>query len=609
MKNNLNNSSVLIFVLVCLVFSSFNIEAGATQHFDEQLLSADKMRSSNPHEFNKRIVKLSQQKDSLTKDQNFYLTYLNAYQLTYNGQFDKGLTLFLNILNSEANDNLKARANITLINIYAISKKWTDGLAALSRAIDLSPSIKDMDVKQLGIASVALFYNQLGQYELGLSFADKLLQEPIEGRTLCVAHNLKLESLFKLELLEEDDPQIREGIEACQQSNEVVMESAIYSYLATLYLKQNDPHQAISILESNFDSLKTTKYVPVIARFNALLAQAHHHVSSNKRAEEYALVAIDDSKNIGISDSTVFAYRVLYRIAESRGDHQMALEYHKKYAEADKAYLDDIKTKHLAFQLAEHQAAEQKSRIGLLDKQNNLLKIEQRLARSEAENNRLFIALLIAIITLLSFWGYKSWMTQKRLKQLAEFDALTGVFNRGHFTQLAQSALQYCENSDIYLSCILFDLDKFKTINDSYGHACGDWVLKRVADVCKVQGRSNDIFARLGGEEFCILLPGCDLLTATKLAETCRKAIAQIDTLESGAEFMLTASFGVTDAKLSGYDLEKLTADADMAMYQSKHDGRNRTTVFGRALSIDNGEANAGSNSQVSECRQEQLTL
>lgn len=603
-SKQLKRGRIFCLFLMLIVHNSWSAQIEGTQSLFNQ---AEQIRSSDPVQFIKIIEKLKQREELLTKEQYHHLKYLTGYSLSFQGKFDEALTIYKNILISNAQTTLKLKANLSIVNTYAISKQWPEGLYYLSDTLNTLPKISDNLLIQRSYAVAAIFYNQLGQYELGMSFADKLLQEPIEGRTLCVAHNLKLESLFKLELLEEDDPQIREGIEACQQSNEVVMESAIYSYLATLYLKKNNPHQAISILESNFDSLKTTKYVPYLAIFNSLLSQAHHVIGANRQAEEYALVAIDEAKNINISNSTVNAYRVLYQIAESRGDHKMALEYHKKYAEADKAYLDDIKTKHLAFQLAEHQAAEQKSRIGLLDKQNNLLKIEQRLARSEAENNRLFIALLIAIITLLSFWGYKSWMTQKRLKQLAEFDALTGVFNRGHFTQLARSALQYCENSDIYLSCILFDLDKFKSINDSYGHACGDWVLKRVADVCKVQGRSNDIFARLGGEEFCILLPGCDLMTATRLAETCRKAIAQIDTLESGAEFMLTASFGVTDAKLSGYDLEKLTADADMAMYQSKRDGRNRTTVFGRADSGEKTDLNSAG--KESENRQGQLTL
>jgi len=585
---NLAHWLAIILAISSIIYPNRPYAADDIQH---SLLRADQLRSSEPAEFKVILAALETQVDKMSTEQLHYFNYLSAYKLSFQGQFDKAVTIYSQILNSNANDTLRFRANMSIINSHAISKNWSQGLAHLAINIDLLPSIQPKEIHQLGLLIAAMFYNQIRQYELGLNYAKRLEAKVSQGRNFCIAHNLKLESLFKLELLEEDDPQIREGIEACQQSNEVVMESAIYSYIAALYLNKDKPDEAINILESNYSDLKATKYAHFLAVFDSLLSVAYLKTDTLERAEEHALTAIDYSTNIGNNEPTVTAYRVLYQIAESRGDHQMALEYHKKYAEADKAYLDDIKTKHLAFQLAQHQATEQKSRIGLLDKQNNLLKIEQRLARSEAENNRLFIALLIAIITLLSFWGYKSWMTQKRLKQLAEFDALTGVFNRGHFTQLAQSALQYCHNSDIYLSCILFDLDKFKTINDSYGHACGDWVLKKVADVCKVQGRSNDIFARLGGEEFCILLPGCDLLTATKLAETCRKEIAQIDSSDSGAEFIITASFGVTDAKLSGYDLEKITADADMAMYQSKHDGRNRVTVFGGTHSDQNADS------------------
>ncbi|WP_237157916.1 GGDEF domain-containing protein [Shewanella psychrophila] len=528
--------------------------------------------------------------------------------MTYKGQFDDGILLFLKIADSDASSLLKIRANISLVNIYAISKKWTKGLSSLSKTIELIPSIESQEIRQLAIASAVLFYNQLGQYELGLSFANKLLHEPIEGRTLCVAHNLKLESQFELGLLKEGDPQILEGIEACQQSNEVVMESAIYSYLAELHLKNTNPQKAILALEENLQAIEQSRYAPIVALYYSLLAKSYFQIESDAIAEDYAQKTIQQTKNIANSKPEVSSYKVLYQIAESRGEHQQALEYHKKYAEADRAYLDDIKTKHLAFQLAEHQTTEQKSRIELLDKQNNLLTIEQKLSAIKAENNRLFIAMLIAIITLLVFWAYKSWMTQKRLKQLAEYDALTGILNRGHFTQVAQSALKYCANTDMYLSCILFDLDKFKNINDSYGHACGDWVLKKVAKVCQAQGRKNDIFARLGGEEFCIVLPSCDLVTATKLAEEYRKVIERIDSADSGFDFTVSASFGVTDTLRSGHALEKLIADADEAMYESKHNGRNRITVYSVPTEDADSDKNTAANSGGAQADQPLFT-
>ncbi|MCL1146792.1 diguanylate cyclase [Shewanella marinintestina] len=383
------------------------------------------------------------------------------------------------------------------------------------------------------------------------------------------------------------------------------MESAIYSYLAELHLDNNQPLQAIATLEKQLESLKATKYAPFLAIYHALLAKSYYLSKQIDIAEEHSSKAVAHAKNIGTSESSVTAYNILFQIAESRGEHQQALAYHREYAAADKAYLDEVKTKHLAFQLAQHQATEQKNQIKLLDDQNRLLRLEQKLSRSETENNRLFISLLTVSILLLAGMVYKSRTTQKRLKLLAEYDALTKVHNRGHFTQQALNAIDYCSKNQQAASCILFDLDKFKSINDTYGHATGDWVLKQVAQVCQAHSRKSDLFARLGGEEFCIFLPSCDVNTAAQLAEEYRKLIAAIDSAGSGFEFAISASFGVTDFSLSGTNLDKMIADSDHAMYVSKKTGRNRVTIFsdGIAEFKRNKQANSAMSSQATEAR------
>ncbi|MCK8044647.1 diguanylate cyclase [Shewanella sp. 1CM18E] len=491
------------------------------------------------------------------------------------------------------------------MNTYAISKNWPDGLSHLSSALNSLPTIADNSLNERAFAIAAIFYNQLGQYKLGLSYAQKLDKLTDDKRTLCFAKQLALESQFKLGQLSEDSPQIAQGLQACQQSNEVVMESAIYSYLAELYLDNNQPLQAIATLEKQLESLTATKYAPALARYYSLLAHAHHKNSNQPESESYALKTLEQSKGIGSNKPSVTAYNILFQIAESRGEHQQALAYHQEYAAADKAYLDEVKTKHLAFQLAQHQATEQKNQIKLLDDQNRLLRLEQKLSRSETENNRLFISLLTVSILLLAGMVYKSRTTQKRLKLLAEYDALTKVHNRGHFTQQALNAIDYCSKNQQAASCILFDLDKFKSINDTYGHATGDWVLKQVAQVCQAHSRKSDLFARLGGEEFCIFLPSCDVNTAAQLAEEYRKLIAAIDSNGSGFEFAISASFGVTDFSLSGTNLDKMIADSDHAMYVSKKTGRNRVTIFsdGIAEFKRNKQANSAMGSQTTEAR------
>jgi diguanylate cyclase (GGDEF)-like protein len=218
--------------------------------------------------------------------------------------------------------------------------------------------------------------------------------------------------------------------------------------------------------------------------------------------------------------------------------------------------------------------------IKLLREKNALLVSEQALAKANVENIQLFITILTITIALLLLWAGRLWKSHKRVKQLAEYDTLTGIFSRGHFTQITTSALSYCKNAQQPLSLIMFDLDFFKKVNDSYGHACGDWVLKEVVRVCKATGRTNDIFARVGGEEFCLVLPSCQLNAAIERAETCRAAIESINTSATGHNFSVSASFGVTDAKHSGYTLDNLLANADLAAYQAKHNGRNKVSVF-----------------------------
>ena len=131
------------------------------------------------------------------------------------------------------------------------------------------------------------------------------------------------------------------------------------------------------------------------------------------------------------------------------------------------------------------------------------------------------------------------------------------------------------------LSLILLDVDHFKAYNDTYGHPAGDEALRRIANVLQSGCRGEmDLAARYGGEEFAVVLPGCQTDKAVLLAEICRDAIAGIDTADSGKQFSLSASFGVSGSDNSGYLLKQLLADADSAMYSAKAAGRNQVATF-----------------------------
>ena len=164
--------------------------------------------------------------------------------------------------------------------------------------------------------------------------------------------------------------------------------------------------------------------------------------------------------------------------------------------------------------------------------------------------------------------------TQEQLRLQAQHDGLTGMCNRRHFTELASRATQEARRYGKQLSVILFDMDGFKTINDTFGHAVGDDVLRAAAEACRKVLRQADVAARWGGEEFAVLLPQTGLAGAMETAERLREGLEALRTGQAG-ELPATASFGV--ATLTGdEDMEGLLLRADAYLYEAKRDGRNR---------------------------------
>ena len=162
------------------------------------------------------------------------------------------------------------------------------------------------------------------------------------------------------------------------------------------------------------------------------------------------------------------------------------------------------------------------------------------------------------------------------VKEQAVTDSLTGLYNRRHFEETLKKEVTRAQRQNQPFSIIGIDLDFLKKINDEHGHAYGDLAIKTVAEVLKNNARSIDIPARMGGEEFNVLLPGIDSNGAMKAAERIRKAIEsrELDTIGH-----VTASIGVATFLEHSDNVEELLELTDQAMYQSKRNGRNQVTL------------------------------
>ncbi len=161
---------------------------------------------------------------------------------------------------------------------------------------------------------------------------------------------------------------------------------------------------------------------------------------------------------------------------------------------------------------------------------------------------------------------------EEKLKELAEKDPLTNIYNRRAFDKFLERELERMRRYRRPFSLVMFDLDHFKEINDTYGHQVGDEVLKGVADLIGRNLRKTDVFARWGGEEFMILLPETPIKNAEKFAEKIHNLMKTVEFEKVGK---VTASFGVTEAKEND-TVDEIIKRVDRAVYEAKKLGRNR---------------------------------
>jgi len=171
----------------------------------------------------------------------------------------------------------------------------------------------------------------------------------------------------------------------------------------------------------------------------------------------------------------------------------------------------------------------------------------------------------------------------RKLTHLLGIDPLTTLCNRRNILQTADTEINRLMDTGEPLSTIAIDIDNFKDINDCYGHQYGDTVLQKISFCLKNTVRKTDHVGRIGGEEFMVLLPGTSENQAIDVAEKLRYAIESLEISDSEAKLIhISASFGVSENWEDNTDFSKLLAQADEALYVSKHEGRNQVNAYGR---------------------------
>ncbi|UOV05719.1 GGDEF domain-containing protein [Pseudoxanthomonas sp. F37] len=567
---------------VALVFFSFvcaSFDAGASDSLTRLLEQAETARSADPAKFRRILERLNEQAGSATESEGERIQYLNAYSYAFQGKHDLAIDTAKRLFDTSKDPDMRFRVGALIVNAYAVNRQFTEGLRQLEQTLGAIDQVKSKALRHQGLGVAALINSQIGQHEVALKYALNIQRDSPDARTQCLAKQVELESLQYLGRLSAGQKQIVDGVNMCAASGEMAAANLIRITLAKKMAANGDRSGAIALLQKYLPEMERTRYPRLLAEVKSTLAELMLENGNAAAAERYALDTIAQSASLNTTLPLVKAYRAIYEIADRRGDSDAALAAYRNYAEADKAYLNEVKARELAYQIVRQETLQKTQQINLLDQQNQVLQLQRKVDQQAAQNNRLIVMLLIVLVASIGYWAFKIKRVQLSLKKMAETDALTGICNRHHFTIRAERALAECARNGEQAALIMYDLDHFKNINDRFGHGTGDWALKEVAEASKGFCRRIDVLGRLGGEEFAILMYGCDLRAAARVAEDCRLRLAQLDTRETGHVFAITGSFGVTSSVQSGYSLAKLLSHADRQLYRAKHLGRNRVCV------------------------------
>lgn len=185
------------------------------------------------------------------------------------------------------------------------------------------------------------------------------------------------------------------------------------------------------------------------------------------------------------------------------------------------------------------------------------------------------VTMLLLVVVSFSAAALSAEQIATDLRARADRDSLTGLLNRAGFLDLAHLHVDRLARADRPGSLILADLDFFKTVNDTHGHAAGDTVLQAFAEACAETVRSSDLVGRYGGEEFIVLLPGASVTRSEDITRAVSMTLRGHST--PGGFEMPTVSYGIASIQAAGYDLEAAIAAADQALYAAKASGRDRS--------------------------------
>ncbi|TDR19335.1 GGDEF domain-containing protein [Marinicella litoralis] len=576
----------MLFLCVCTSFAQISVKSsGEPQYITDELLRLESLRINNPQLFGDGLDALAFEQMKMSSYQQCHYAFLRAYQKAFKGESKQAIKVMENLIPSCDDLRVRVRLNALIANISVIGGNYLKASNHIDLVIQNAEQTADTTTKTLAYSAAAIVYNLLDQRELGVKYSELLYNLEPTDKNLCHLHYSS-----NVHHLDGNNPpkefsEIKEMSGQCKSSgNLLYSQFLILDNIKWKLAQDRLDENALGEIEAeirNIDAeIQNSPYKNILGIFAAIKAKFYWFKSENKLAQSHALNALKLNQDLGNTEQLIMALEVLEKVSKDNGDFQSSYNYLKKINKTQLSMYDETQAKQMAFMAVKHSNLAKVFEIEQLNRQKEVLELEKKLANQEANNQRLIILLILTVLAMMVLWLFKIKKRHDYFRDVSEIDHLTKVLTRKAFEEQVKVQLENCEKTNSPINIAIMDLDLFKNVNDSHGHLIGDWVLKNVVYAIKELVEENMILARLGGEEFCIVMADVDCETMRNKLEMMRSAIETLDCSESGAKLSVTASFGYTSSVTSGYSLPLLLTHADVALFDAKKHGRNQVVKF-----------------------------
>ncbi len=613
-------------MLVCLIsFSPVSYAASSYPIWlQESIDKADKLNDQDPNlalEFTQALLnKPTEPLDDLSKaalysriaEYNLYLGHLDVSQSYIDMFYDlntdlansDGITLLIThavVLESQG----KAKEAMVL---YLKAKDKAEAIESKEALAESYSAIAGSLAESLNDAEALKYYHKA--YLLTQEFGDELELAYL---------NIQMSRSYSYIYDDEKAIQLaNEAIHYFHENGYYYDELFAQNTLASIYMPMKEYEKALAIYERILVLSKSieTENLADIAYLG--LARTHLIKKENDKARHYfelykqhtpestaAFTQIDDlvlsakiafaDDNIAFAEENVKKAEAILDALDSQATISWNINILKLKADIavfkkdfEDAYLFQKKAHKLisSYENSEREKVRSKYKVMFDTDQallkNQLLERDKELDKVALENsvqqNKLQTSLTITISLLslgLIFFIYKQRKNSAILHKLANTDTLTELANRRYTFIYAENMLLQAKKNKQDFSIIIFDIDHFKKINDTYGHSGGDIALKDIAAIANEYVRNNDILGRIGGEEFLVILPNTSSKQAYEVAERIRQAIVAKDITLGNKVVNISASFGISQLAQNQPNFNQIFHEADIALYQAKNSGRN----------------------------------